>query len=31
MSRLYLRGEIQQHVVERILKDVGNGITFILV
>lgn len=31
MSRLYLRGEIQQHVVVRILRDVGNGITFILV
>lgn len=31
MSRLYLRGEIQQHVVVRILRDVGNGVTFILV
>lgn len=31
MSRLFLRGEIQQHVVVRILRDVGNGITFILV
>lgn len=31
MRRLYLGGETQQHVMVRILRDVGNGVTFILV